>query len=98
VVEANKIHEQRDVLEDGTMVEVTVYRVEDSEHYPSGYKYSFQHWDPETGETLLRYDNSHQYEEHTDRHHQHVGDEVKKLSYPGNISELLDEFLRRVRS
>lgn len=53
MAEANKIHEQRDVLEDGTMVEVTVYRIEDNEHYPSGYKYSFQHWDPETGETLL---------------------------------------------
>lgn len=98
MAKSNKIHDQRDVLDDGTMIEVTVYRIEDPGQYPSGYKYSFQHWDPETDETLLRFDNSHQYEGHADRHHQHVGDDVRELSYPGSISDLLDEYLRRVRS
>ncbi|MFB6354985.1 MAG: DUF6516 family protein [bacterium] len=97
MTDARKIREQRDVLADDTMIEIVVYEMDDPDQYPSGYKYSFQHWDPDTGETLLRYDNSHQYDGHPDRHHQHIGDEVKPLSFPGSISTLLDEFVRRVK-
>lgn len=98
MADVRKIREQRDVLEDGTMIETTIYQIVESDRYPSGYKYSFQHWDPETNQTILRYDNSHQYEGHPDRHHQHIEGEVSPLSYPGSISELLERFLRTVKT
>lgn len=50
---------------------VKLFACEDSTR-PGGYKYSFQHYDPETGETLLRYDNAHQNPE-AGWHHRHQG-------------------------
>ena len=59
------------VLEDGTVIEAEAFRIPISEDYPRGIKYSFQHYDPETGRTLLRYDN---HAEHSGaRHHKHLG-------------------------
>ncbi len=96
MADARKILERRDILEDGTIVEIVLYKIDDPEQYPSEFKYSFQLWDPRTGQTLLRYDNSHKYEGHSTRHHQHVRGQVKPLSYPGSISKLLENFLRRL--
>ncbi|GAB3684922.1 hypothetical protein GCM10028857_14580 [Salinarchaeum chitinilyticum] len=59
---------------------------------PGGYKYSFQQFGPETGETLLRYDNAH---EHPDAgwHHRHVGgDDPVPIEFDG-----LEDHLRRFR-
>lgn len=73
---------------------VTLFACEDSGR-PGGYKYSFQHYDPETGTTLLRYDNAH---EHPDAgwHHRHVGDsEPEPVEFEG-LETHLRQFRREV--
>lgn len=50
---------------------------------PGGYKYSFQHYDPHSGETLLRYDNAHDHPT-AGWHHRHVeGGEPEPVEFEG---------------
>lgn len=62
----------------GTRVEL--FAVEDSS-YPGGFFYRFQYYDPEEGETILRYDNAHDAE--VGPHHRHRGDDVKGIEFDG---------------
>ena len=64
------IDHQRKELDDGTMIEVEAVRAEDA---PGGVSYSFQHFDPESGATLLRYDNAHD-DPDLGEHHRHGND------------------------
>jgi hypothetical protein len=48
------------VLEEPSGTHVSLFACEDSDR-PGGYKYSFQHYDPDTCRTLLRYDNAHEH-------------------------------------
>ncbi len=51
-------------------MEAIAFLIPRSKRYPRGIKYSFQHYDPDSGETILRYDN---YSEHSkSRHHKHL--------------------------
>ncbi|PSQ07828.1 hypothetical protein BRC97_02510 [Halobacteriales archaeon QS_6_71_20] len=63
----------------------------DDPAYPSGYKYSL-HFGTLDGDTILRYDNSH---EDTKGHERHTADEVEEIEFPGTI-ELLDRFEEEV--
>ncbi|MFB6356938.1 MAG: DUF6516 family protein [bacterium] len=96
MVDCERVLYNYQLFDDGTLMEVEIYRVEDPEQFPSGFKYSFQFCDPESGETYLRYDNSHSYEGHPDRHHRHKGETVSPLKYPGDIYELYKRFKRKV--
>lgn len=87
---------ERHVFEDGMLLEVEIYRIEDRGQFPSGFKYSFQYCDTSTGETVIRYDNAHTYEDHPDRHHVHRGGDVSPLNYPGDVFELYQQFRRKV--
>jgi hypothetical protein len=60
----------RRTLLDGTVIAVSAVR---ASSYPDGVKYSFQHFDPETGATLLRYDNAHD-DPDLGAHHRHGSD------------------------
>ena len=57
----------------------------------SGYKYSL-HFGTLDGETILRYDNSH---EETKEHERHTADEVEEIEFPGMV-ELLERFKAEV--
>lgn len=59
----------------------------DDPAYPSGYKYSL-HFGTLDGETILRYDNSH---EDTKGHERHFRDEVERIEFPGMV-ELVERF------
>jgi|GEM_PF-1956370 len=60
---------------------------------PGGYKYSFQCYDRETGETLLRYDNAHDHPA-AGWHHRHEGETTPEaITFDGLASHL-----RRFRS
>lgn len=50
---------------------VRLFAVESSA-YPGGVNYRFQYYDPETGRTLLRYDNSRIPTHGAGQHHRHV--------------------------
>lgn len=63
----------------------------DDPAYPSGYKYSL-HFGTLDGDTILRYDNSH---EDTKGHERHTADEVEEIEFPGMV-ELLDRFEEEV--
>ncbi len=52
---------RRIVLGDGTIIEAVAFKIPKSRNYPQGTKYSFQHYDPITGKTILRYDNHRQH-------------------------------------
>jgi hypothetical protein len=85
----------RDLIElgDGTIVEAKAWRVPESEEFPEGLKYSFQHYDPETGETLLRYDN---YNKHAgSRHHKHEDGETEAVEFEG-LKDHYERFLDEV--
>lgn len=64
----------------------TIIKTDDSA-YPSGYKCSL-HFGTLEGDTILRYDNSH---EDTKGHERHTADEVAEIEFPG-IVELLERF------
>jgi hypothetical protein len=52
-------------FDDGTVLRVRVLAVPESEQYPDGIKYRL-HYGTATGETIVRYDNSHGvHERHT---------------------------------
>ena len=55
-------------LRDGTRVRP--FAVESS-GYPGGVNYRFQYYDPETGDSLLRYDNSQLPTHGAGHHHRH---------------------------
>lgn len=73
---------------DGTVENVVVLRVPESEKFPEGIKYRL-HYGTRDGDTILRYDNSHGV------HEKHVGDEVEIIEYPG-IAALYRRFLREL--
>lgn len=64
--------------EEGTRVEL--FAVEDSS-YAGGVYYRFQYYDPEGGETILRYDNAHDSD--VGPHHRHRGDDVDGIEFDG---------------
>jgi len=69
---------------------VSVFRTHfktDDSAYPSGYKYSL-HFGTLDGETILRYDNSH---EDMKGHEHHTADGVEEIEFPGMV-ELLERF------
>ena len=53
---------------DGTRVRLFVV---ESSDYPGGVNYRFQYYDPETGDSLLRYDNSRVPTHGAGYHHRH---------------------------
>ncbi|MFC6615122.1 DUF6516 family protein [Halopenitus salinus] len=59
----------------------------DDPAYPSGYKYSL-HFGTLDGETILRYDNSH---EDTKGHERHTSEDVMEIEFPGML-ELVERF------
>lgn len=63
---------------DGTRVEL--FAVEDSS-YPGGFFYRFQYYDPDEGETILRYDNAHDAD--VGSHHRHRGGDVDGIGFDG---------------
>ncbi|MEF8800395.1 MAG: DUF6516 family protein [Halolamina sp.] len=71
---------------DGYVERQTIIKTDDSA-YPSGYKYSL-HFGTLDGETILRYDNSH---EETKGHERHTADEVEEIEFPGMV-ELVEQF------
>ncbi|USZ68596.1 DUF6516 family protein [Halorussus salilacus] len=79
---------------DGTVESVTV-RQTDDETYPCGWKYRL-HFGTTDGETILRYDNSHEL---TKGHERHVGDgeteRTEEIDFPG-MDALLERFVREV--
>lgn len=82
------------ILPDGTIVDARAFRVPESREHPEGIKYSFHQYDPETGETLLRYDN---YNEHAGgRHHKHTGEEEVEQTEFNTLEDHLMRFLSEV--
>lgn len=83
-------------LDDGTVISVRAVLASD---YPGGVKYSFQHFDPETGATLLRYDNAHD-DPSLGEHHRHGSDldseDVDSELEFENVHEQLRRFLEEV--
>lgn len=79
---------------DGTVESVTVRRTDD-ETYPCGWKYRL-HFGTTEGETILRYDSSHEL---TKGHERHVGDDeterTEEIDFPGTDA-LLERFVREV--
>lgn len=75
---------------DGYVERQTIIKTDDPA-YPSGYKYSL-HFGTLEGETILRYDNSH---EDTKGHECHTADEVEEIEFPGMI-KLLERFEDKV--
>lgn len=71
-------------LQDGTRIRL--FAVESSE-YPAGVNYRFQYYDPDTGDSLLRYDNAQVPTHGAGRHHRHEwvdGEEqVTELEFEG---------------
>lgn len=64
--------------EEGTRVELFAVQASDT---PGGYYYRFQYYDPDEGDEILRYDNSHDSE--VGPHHRHKDDEVTSLEFKG---------------
>lgn len=71
---------------DGYVERQTIIETDDLA-YPSGYKYSL-HFGTLDGETILRYDNSH---EDTKGHERHTHDEVAEIEFPEMV-ELVERF------
>ncbi len=78
-------------LRDGTRVRL--FAVESAD-YPGGVSYRFQYYDPETGDSLLRYDNSQIPSHGAGYHHRHewvAGEEqVTELAFDDFSSHLAD--------
>lgn len=76
-------------LSDGTRVRL--FAVESS-NYPGGVNYRFHYYDPETGDSLLRYDNSQVPAHGAGHHHRHAwvdGEEqVRELEFDDLDSHL----------
>lgn len=76
---------------------VKMFACEDSTR-PGGYKHRFHHYHPQTGETLLRYDNSHNHPE-VGWHHRHESEEEdpEQLVFNG-LQDLINRFQEEVQS
>lgn len=61
---------------DGRILRVRALVVPESEKFPEGVKYRF-HYGTKSGETILRYDNSHGV------HERHTRDDLEEVSFPG---------------
>ncbi|KXA96012.1 hypothetical protein AKJ39_05190 [candidate division MSBL1 archaeon SCGC-AAA259J03] len=86
---------RRIVLKDGTIVEAEAFKVPISVDYPEGIKYSFQHYDPETGKTVLRYDN---YSKHSgSRHHKHLGERATRPENFESLQSHFKKFMKEVK-
>lgn len=87
---------RRDRLPDGTVIEIEAVRTSE---YPGGVKYSFQHFDPVEGITLLRYDNAHD-DPDLGEHHRHGSDldpaDVDRAIELTNVYDHLRTFLDEV--
>lgn len=79
---AEELFHYREQFTGNVEIEVVAHRVPESDDFPNGIKYSFQAMDRDTGETLLRYDNSN--DSHVSRHHKHLED--------GTTEEIEDPF------
>ena len=83
-------------LEDGTIVKAKAWSVPKNPDYPEGVKYSFQHYDPETRKTLLRFDN---YNRHSgSRHHIHRKDGSTEPARFEDLEEHYRKFLKEVKN
>lgn len=71
---------------DGYVERQTIIQTDDPA-YPCGYKYSL-HFGTLEGDTIIRYDNSH---EDTKGHERHTSDGVEQVEFPGMIA-LIDRF------
>lgn len=77
-------------FQDGTRA--VLFAVESSDH-PGGINYRMAYFDPETGDMLLRYDNSRVPRHGAGVHHRHEGDDVAEISF-----ESLQNHVSRFRS
>ena len=80
----------------GTLVDVTAWRVPTSDRYPEGVKYSMQYGRVDGG-TIIRYDN---FPDHpgASRHHKHQEDgSVTDVDFPGLLT-LFRRFKQEVRN
>lgn len=76
------------------MIEAKVFEVPESEDYPRGIKYSFQHYDPEAEMTLLRYDN---YGRRLgSRHHKHLGENETRPTEFESLSAQFKKFMEEM--
>lgn len=76
--------------EEGTVEHVKIIRTDDPE-YPSGWKYRL-HYGTLDGETIVRYDNSHEKQRGHDRH---VGDRTESVEFT-TMQEIYRRFLEDV--
>lgn len=76
---------------------VKMFVCEDSTR-PGGFKYRFQHYHPQKGETLLRYDNSHEHPE-AGWHHRHESEDgdPEQLIFDG-LGNLIKRFREEVQA
>ncbi|KXB07274.1 hypothetical protein AKJ52_00595 [candidate division MSBL1 archaeon SCGC-AAA382C18] len=82
------------VLGDGTIIEAVAFKILKSRKYPQGIKYSFQHYDPITGKTILRYDN---YSQHSGtRHHKHIGESETRPTEFESLKTHFKNFIKGV--
>ena len=80
----------------GTLVDVTAWRVPRSDRYPEGVRYSMQYGHIDGG-TIIRYDN---FPDHpgASRHHNHTEDgSVESVEFPG-LLPLFRRFKQEVRN
>lgn len=69
---------------------MTVVKTDDRE-YPSGWKYRL-HYGTTEGETIVRYDNSH---ERSKGHERHIGDRIAVIEFT-SMTDVLQRFYRDV--
>lgn len=74
-------------VEAGLVENVVIRRTNDTETYPSGWKYTL-HLGTLGDLTLVRYDNAH---EDTKGHERHTGDDETSVDFPG-MEALIVEF------
>lgn len=80
----------------GTLADVTAWRVPQADRYPEGVRYSMQYGYVD-GRTVIRYDN---FPDHpgTERHHKHTEDgSVEAIEFPG-LFPLYQRFKQEVRN
>jgi hypothetical protein len=91
MAEAETLVDYTDYDADADRVEsVTVVKTDDDE-YPSGWKYRL-HYGTTDGETLVRYDNSH---ERSKGHERHEGDSTEEVEFT-SMDGILRRFYRDV--
>ena len=78
--------------EEGTVESVTVVKTDDDE-YPCGWKYRL-HYGTIDGETLVRYDNSHERQK---GHEKHTSDGTDEIEF-STMENLLRRFHREVEN